>query len=181
MTDFRTDVLRVTRSADEAVAELVSAENDEMDVWTPALAGATWERSLLVRRLDHFDGYYYIVSYLKNGIVSARFAVDAETTDIEEIGAIETAGQSLPTFAEPSAALSRLSALTPDDPRLSGFRFRIRPELITLPATPTLVWKNCLESRSQLLPFYVVTVGDQSVYVRVDGQVYPSLTDSGDA
>jgi hypothetical protein len=175
------DVLRITRAADEAVAELVNAGTDEADVWTPALAGATWEKSLLVRRLDRFDGYYFIVSYLKNGIVSARFAVDAETTDIEEIGAIEKAGQYLPTFAEPSAVLARLAALTPDDTRLSGVRFQIRPELITVPSTPALGWKNCLESRSQLLPFYIVTVGDQPVYVRVDGEVFPALNNIADA
>ena len=181
MTHFRLDVLRVTKAADEAVAELVSAESLEAEVWTPALAGATRESALLVRRLDRFDDYYYIVSYLKNGLVTARLAVDAETTDIEEIGAIDTPGQYLLTFTEPSVVLSRLSALTPDDSRLPGVRFRIRPELITLPTNPTLGWKDCLESRSQLLPFYVVMVGDQSVYVRVDGQVFSSLTDIGDA
>ena len=181
MTDFRLDTVRVATAADEAVAELVSQDNLEGDVWTPALAGATREKALLVRRLDRFDDYYYIVSYVKHGIVTARFAVDAATTDIEEIGAIEMPGQSLLTFAEPAVALSRLSSLTPDDPRLPGVRFRIRTELITLPANPTLGWKDCLESRSQLLPFYIVTVGDQPVYVRADGQVFASLTDIGDA
>ena len=59
MTDFRLDTVRVATAADEAVAELVSQDNLEGDVWTPALAGATREKALLVRRLDRFDDYYY--------------------------------------------------------------------------------------------------------------------------
>ena len=41
---------------------------------------------------------------------------------------------------------------------------------------PILVWKPCVESYSRFLPFYKVKMGNKTVYVRIDGKVYPRLT-----
>ena len=44
---------------------------------------------------------------------------------------------------------------------------------------PTLVWQPCRESLSPYYPFFMVTVGAQRIYVRVDGQVFTKLHDKG--
>src|SRR5262245_25315025 len=40
---------------------------------------------------------------------------------------------------------------------------------------PTLVWRPCRESLSPYVPFFMITVGNQRLFVRVDGQVFPGL------
>jgi len=39
-----------------------------------------------------------------------------------------------------------------------------------------LVWKNCLESHSPFLPFYVVSLGIHKFYIRIDKVVFRKLT-----
>lgn len=52
-------------------------------------------------------------------------------------------------------------------------RLKIRKEAYLL--YPTLVWRPCRESMSPYVPFFMVTVGDRRIYLRVDGQVFPTL------
>jgi hypothetical protein len=39
-----------------------------------------------------------------------------------------------------------------------------------------LVWKFCNESLSPHLPFYMVTIKKQQIFIRIDGEVFPELT-----
>lgn len=39
-----------------------------------------------------------------------------------------------------------------------------------------LVWKSCLESLSPHLPFYMVTINNQKLFIRIDGEVFRELT-----
>jgi hypothetical protein len=44
---------------------------------------------------------------------------------------------------------------------------------------PALVWRPCVESLSPYLPFFMVTVGDHRLYVRLDGRIFTALHDAG--
>ncbi|GAG52073.1 unnamed protein product, partial [marine sediment metagenome] len=54
-------------------------------------------------------------------------------------------------------------------------RLLVRPEALCLYST--LVWKPCRESLSPLWPFYMLTVGDSQLYIRIDGRVFTHLHD----
>jgi hypothetical protein len=45
----------------------------------------------------------------------------------------------------------------------------------TVGVHPVLVWKPSAESPSPWLPFYQLSVGDQFVYLRVDGRLVDRL------
>jgi len=57
-----------------------------------------------------------------------------------------------------------------------GGRFFLRPRTYCI--SPTLVWRPCRESFSPHLPFYMITVGEQQLYLRIDGEVFTKLTPS---
>ena len=52
-------------------------------------------------------------------------------------------------------------------------RLLVRKEAICI--FPTLVWRPCRESLSPYWPFYMLTVGDARLYVRIDGAVFTAL------
>ena len=56
-------------------------------------------------------------------------------------------------------------------------RLKLYPEAASL--APTLVWQPCQESYSPHLPFYQFNVGLDTIYVRVDGEVFTQLTTTG--
>ena len=53
-------------------------------------------------------------------------------------------------------------------------RLLVRKEAVCM--YPHLVWRPCLESLSPYYPFYMFTVGNDRIYVRIDGAVFASLT-----
>ena len=158
-------------AADTAVSELISADN-----WKPPFVGAVRGTPLLVRRLDREDDYYFIVPYSKHGITTGRLVIEARTKRVEEIGAIENSGEALVEYSNPSTVLDQLAVREPSP---TWLRFQIRREATC--QVPPLGWKSCIESRSKLRPFYLLTVGDQLVYMRTDGEIFPSLRVGPDA
>lgn len=46
--------------------------------------------------------------------------------------------------------------------------------------SPWLVWKPCFQSLSAFYPFYEITSGNETFYVRVDGAYFPRLTTVAD-
>jgi hypothetical protein len=55
-----------------------------------------------------------------------------------------------------------------------GIVLKVFPKAMLI--DPVMVWKPCQESYSPYLPFYVVHLGTNNVYVRIDGEVYSELT-----
>ena len=137
-----------------------------------AFAGATAYDAVLVQRLDDPDRYYYIVSYRTGSGDTVRLVVDGYDGTVEEVNGISAAGQVLPPFLAPAAALAQLhaEASTISD----ALRFRVRPG--TVGTHPVLVWMPCGQSTSPFLPFYQMSVGDSFVYYRVDGVRFDELT-----
>jgi hypothetical protein len=141
--------------------------------WRAALGGKEPDVPLLVQRLDRYDDYYYIVPFKRGQAETARLVVDATTGKFMEASAIEKEGESLAPYKPPTSPLESCYGRPLD---LPAVRNRVvRPG--TVGQHPVFVWKPCKESSSPLLPFYLLTVGDRVVYVRVDGQVFDELTD----
>ncbi len=155
-----------TRAAESAATMLLRASPR----WQPSLASRSWLSPLLVERLDR-DDYYYIVPCQREQGITARLSVNAISGRFMEASAIEVEGLTLPPYVEP--VLPSLFGTSFDLPAL---RSRIlRPG--TVGRHPVLVWKPCKESTSPFRPFYLLTVGDQVVYWRVDGTTFDRLTE----
>ena len=116
--------------------------------------------------LAHLRDYYIVSITRENGGVSARFAYDAETSDLLEAEGVKKPGAFLKPYVDPWPIIrSRLPTPSPGVPDV---------------APPTdAVWMPCRQSTSRFAPFYRYFVHDQPLYVRVDGAIYEALTTSG--
>ncbi|MCI0642030.1 MAG: hypothetical protein L0Y72_11935 [Gemmataceae bacterium] len=143
----------------------------------------TWKRSLhrtkpadpiLVQRLGKRDTFYYIVPMaVSRKVIPVLVCLDARFGDYQQAARISDRGGS--AFRnlnfDPKALLERFVGQSIDLGKKG--RLKIRKEAFSL--YPTLVWRPCRESMSPYIPFFMLTVGDRRVYVRVDGQVFTSL------
>jgi hypothetical protein len=126
---------------------------------------------LLVQRLDRSDSFYYIIPYQdKNapGVVSKVISVNASG------GAYyESAVRRLNTKEGVFSAISREAAL-----KIGMSQTNFNPQMTRKEAIgihPNLVWKPCRESFSPFVPFYLLTIGEHLLYVRVDGVAFTEL------
>jgi hypothetical protein len=145
--------------------------------WKKSLAKTSPGDPVLVQRLDRRDSFYYIVPLQASRkitpvlvCVDARFGDYLQAVVVPERGANALAGLSF----DPKVALDKVLGKRVELGRRQG-RLLVRKEAFAL--YPTLVWKPCRESLSPYYPFFMVTVGNQRIYIRVDGQVFPRLHD----
>jgi hypothetical protein len=141
--------------------------------YSEAFKGARPTEPVLVHRLDRRDSFYYIVPYeQKEKIVSAAVAVDARFGDYRQTIALPHGGSSILTGLDRNEILERIVG---QEIRLPCSREEVivRKEAFCL--YPALVWRPCLESLSPFWPFHMVTVGDQRIYIRVDGRIFTRL------
>ena len=133
-----------------------------------------FEAPILVKRLDRPDSHYYLSPAMLDGAVFGFGQVDAVYGDLQSVYILEepTRPYDLDRETIAKSVLDR----TFDLPEKQG-QFRLRPD--TFSVSPTLVWQPCRESYSPHLPFWQITAGGQSVFVRADGQVYSQLTVTG--
>jgi hypothetical protein len=109
---------------------------------------------------------YYIVSVTRENGVSARFAYDAETSDLLEAEGVKLPGGFLKPYVDPWPIIrSRFPPPSPGAPEVP-------------PATDA-VWMPCRQSTNPFAPFYRYHVEGKPLYVRVDGAVYEALTITG--
>lgn len=147
--------------------------------WNKRIKQSRAGEPVLVQRLDRLDSYYYIIPYdVGANKTGSLISVDARYGDYKQ-GAI---------LPEPRPHLinayekGRKSII--NDVLKKRFTLKeqlgkliIRPEAFCL--YPTLVWKPCRESLSPFWPFYMFTIGSQHIYVRIDGEIFTHLTDTG--
>jgi hypothetical protein len=140
--------------------------------WSQKLRNAKPATSTMVQRLDHADTFYALVPFESSDGISALALVDGRWGNYLQ-------SVLLPYLEKESARLTREQA----QERVVGKRvdlghgrgrLLVRKEAVCM--YPHLVWRPCLESLSPYYPFYLFTVGNQRVYVRVDGPVFTSLT-----
>lgn len=156
----------VARARDEA-RRLSAATN-----WSPAFAGASAQTPLLVKLLDTVDKYYYLVGFSVGDRVTARLEIDAYTGHYAEGIGIGKLGDKIPPYTTPAAAYRLMvTVLT-----AAANKKKQKGPLPTIAIDPFYGWKPCAQSLSSFLPFYVIYVGENTRYVRVDGKVYDALT-----
>jgi hypothetical protein len=158
------------REAELAARELLELQPER---WSLGLADKPVHEPLLVRRLDRENSYYYIVTFGFERRATARLIVDARTADFGEATAVEQEDSWLPLFIDPLRETERWSARIADLPRL-------RARDVTagqVKVEPRLVWRPCEQSMTPFLPFYPVIAGDDVVYLRIDGEMFPELTE----
>jgi len=139
-----------------------------------AIADAQPGEPQVVLRLDRPNSYYYLVPWRTKAGITAQTQVDARFGVFESLHVCESpgAGESLPRDAVLKLIGSKAVDLLEDRGQLVIF-----PEAVCL--APTLVWRPCWESWSPHLPFYQLTLGEHTIYVRIDGEVFTQLTTAG--
>ncbi len=159
-------------------AALVLTELQPSAIWKAALDSATLDSTpLLVTSLAPVDTGrttrprlpdYFIVSVLREGSISARFAHHAETGALLEAEGVRKPGARLRPYVDPLPIFeSHMPAASADS---SG------PAAI--PA-PSAVWTPCRESTTRFAPFWWFQLEGRSWYVRVDGETFTKLSFSG--
>ena len=168
---------REIASRDVAV-ELVHAGIERNDLRKAELLGpvrdARFDTPVLVKRLDRPDSYYYLVhAMLEDGVIGFG-QVDALLGDLQSVFVLD---KPIKPYQLDRARMLRGLLRKPLELGEPEGRFRLRPD--TFCVAPTLVWRPCRESFSPHLPFWQITAGSQTVYVRVDGAVFTTLTSVG--
>ena len=129
---------------------------------------------MLVQRLDRRDTFYYIVPMqIRKGYVRAYVRVDARFGNYLQSMRVRGVGDDafFKSNIDAKAAMKMVIGKTID--LYPKGKIHVREEAYSL--YPTLVWRPCRESMSPYVPFYMITVGDDRIYVRVDGKVFTKL------
>lgn len=127
-----------------------------------------------VLRLDKPNTYYYLVPWENKEGVAALTQIDARFGIFHSLQLREKPTRK--EFLHKDDILKRVMHNRFELPEQKG-RLILYPEVACL--SPTLVWQPCQESFSPHLPFYQFTVGEHTIYVRVDGEVFTKLTTTG--
>lgn len=140
--------------------------------WENALAGIEPVQPLLVARLDRPNRYYYLVRMRRRELVSALALVDGRFGNFQQAATLER-----DDLYRNVIGRDDIEKILFEKPiwlgKLQG-RLKIYPKLYCI--YPTLVWRPCQESLSPYYPFYMVSVGEHRIYIRIDGAVFTSLT-----
>jgi hypothetical protein len=150
----------------------------ESEFGSAALRTGKAGQPLLVQRLDRPNDFYYLTPWEQDGRIAALIDVDARFGIFKSLRVLTEPTQDWGIGGEAGKRLRQALARTLDgkvfDLAEERGRVRVYPGTYCIP--PVLVWKPCRESWSPHLPFYRVVVGNYSLYVRIDGQVFTHLT-----
>ncbi|QSQ22724.1 hypothetical protein JY651_47795 [Pyxidicoccus parkwayensis] len=140
--------------------------------WAQVLGQARPQPGVMVQRLDRLDSFYALVGFeAKKGTV-AFAAVDGRWGDYMQATLLPKP-QSERTRLTREQAFKRIAGKRLE---LGGQKGRLLVRKEAVCSYPHLVWRPCMESLSPYYPFYLFTVGNERVYVRIDGAVFTSLT-----
>jgi hypothetical protein len=157
----------------QPMTDAVMRRLSRSSTWNYALSASTHDGSpTLVQHLDQDDEFYYLVTITKKQGITARLAISGDGTELLEVEGIQEDGTALPPYVDPIAILDA-AARRRSAPNSAIFR----PALIG--RHPVLVWKSCQQSTTRFLPFWLVTIRDRLLYIRVDGTVFTKLTTTG--
>jgi len=160
-----------------------------------ALDGAKPSKPKPVLRLDRPNTYYYLVPWVNKEGTTAFTQVDArfgifhglqlreKPTNREFLSKDDIMERLAYKRFEIPDFERRINCFEIEKPHIPLEQFKNQGRLIFYPEvaalSPTLVWQPCQESYSPYLPFYQYTIGDNKIYVRVDGEVFSKLTIKG--
>jgi hypothetical protein len=161
---------QVSRLAMEIVKERQLPQDEP---WRKSLKGVRPAGPVMVQRLDRLDDYYYIVPLVSGKqAATAALVLDARFGDFQQAISFPKPDKSIVSLPTSKAVLKQVVGKTFEMERYHGFlRFREEATVVLEP----WVWKPCLESLSPLWPFKMVVSGGNTIYVRIDGQVFTTL------
>lgn len=148
------------------------------EVWKKALKGVKTAEPVLVQRLDRGDDFYYFVPLVsgegRRGAVAA-LAFDARFGDFQLAASFPQPEASIVNVPTSEAVLKKV---VNRDFELESYHGKIHIRNDVTIVLPQWVWKPCLESLSPLWPFKMIVSGAQTLYMRLDGQVFTALHDN---
>lgn len=156
-----------------AVEMIENRELPQDKPWLESLKGVKPADAVLVQRLDRLDDYYYFVPLVsEEKAATAALVFDARFGDFQQASLFPKPEPSIVSLPTSQAVLKQVVGKTFEMERYRGF-LHVREEVTTV--LEQWVWKPCLESLSPLWPFRMVVSGGNTVYVRIDGQVFTTL------
>ena len=166
------ELLSTKRAADLALAGLEAHGLRDRKEWSRALKQARPAEPLLVQRLDRLDSFYYLVPLAARKEAAAFVCVDARFGDYQQSVLLPQRHEGRP-YLSADEAFKRIAGRRIE---LGHGRGRLLVRKEALCRCPHLVWQPCRESLSPYYPFHLFTLGAHRFYVRVDGEVFTSLT-----
>ncbi|HMG47528.1 MAG TPA: hypothetical protein VK614_08735 [Allosphingosinicella sp.] len=131
----------------------------------------------LVQRLDRPGDFYYLAPWERDGGIVATVDLDARFGVLKSVRLLDRPAENWMAGISGRNARSAIAKL------IENRRFDLGDQqgsIQVFPGTycipPVLVWQPCRESWSPHLPFMRIAVGGNSLYIRVDGQVFTHLT-----
>jgi len=168
---------QATKAASSGMAEHKLAESGPL---SSVLKKGSLGDPVVVHRLDRPGQYYYLSPWEQDSGIGGFAEVDARFGNFKGFRAFPSPIKELLIGSEArnrlqSEIATRVDGLRIERPQGNGF-------VVVKPGTygqlPVLVWRPCRESWSPSLPFYMVTTGTHTVYVRIDGKVFTDLATS---
>jgi hypothetical protein len=146
----------------------------EDENWIAAFRDANATDTITVQRLDRLDEYYTIVPMMSNKArgASAALSFDARFGDFQQAIVFPKPEVILANPPTSEAVLKQVVGKTIELEKHRG-PLRLRKGAVNV--FQHWVWKPCMESLSPFWPFRMLTSGGHTVYVRIDGQVFPTL------
>jgi len=142
-----------------------------------ALAKGSLGRPILVQRLDRPGDYYYLTPWEVDGRISATVDLDARFGFFKSLRLTNRPVKNWLGAVVERGLRQRIARL------IDGKKFDLADErgrIEVFPNTycirPCLVWRPCRQSWSPHLPFFHIALGAFSLYIRIDGRVFTSLT-----
>jgi hypothetical protein len=167
-------ILKPRRAGALALAGLAASGFLQRESSRRRLLNAYPVNPILVERLDCMDTFYYLVPFeVRPGAVVALVCIDARFGDYLQSALLPERGNRFHDLSFDLEFAREILFAQPIDFGRQGRLLKVRREAYAL--YPTLVWKPCRESMSPYLPFFMATIGNRQVYVRVDGQVFTRL------
>jgi len=140
--------------------------------WQHVLERARPGPGVMVQRLDRLDSFYSLVPFQVDQRAALLAAIDGRWGDYLQSVLVPEGGKPFQMLGR-EEALSRVVGRRMQLAEPFG-RLVVRKEALCL--YPFLVWRPCRESQSPWYPFHMFTIGGHRLYVRIDGEIFSSLT-----
>ena len=123
----------------------------------------------LVKRLDRLNDYYYMVPILSNKKLVAFINIDGRFGNFRDAGS----GQEFQQLNIKPMPEEKIFDIIGKRILTKKGTINVFPEVTSI--SPFLVWQPCRESLSTFLPFHLINIDNHRFYMRLDGNLFPSL------